>query len=78
MASVYDTDTRIMVFGVAACSPEDQFVKEIGRNLAKERALSKPVNKVVVAHRDKVGEISRRYADQLISKRLKKYVRFGV
>ena len=78
VASVYDTDTRTMTFGVSVCSPKDQFVKEVGRQLAKERALTKPANTVVAIRRSRIRETSKRYANELIANCLKRYVRFGI
>lgn len=68
VASVYDADTNSMSFGVATCSPKDTFNKEIGRNLAEERARNNPKLKIVgIKRRSAVRQISKKYANQLIS-----------
>ena len=73
VASVYDRDTNTMRFGVAICSPEDMFVKEVGRELAKKRAQENPTA-VVGIRRGKVRETSKTHANALINTYLSKYV----
>ena len=72
VASVYDTDTSTMSFGVSVCSPKDQFSKKAGRELAKERALSSK-NKITGIRRGRIRETSRRHANELMSEYLKRY-----
>lgn len=42
IAAVYDEEAKTIKFGLATCSPNDHFVKEIGRTLAQKRAEEAP------------------------------------
>ena len=43
-------DGETWKFGIAKCSPDDQFVRKVGREIAKERAMSKPIVISVTNH----------------------------
>lgn len=73
VASVYDTDTNRMTFGVAVCSPKDVFEKKIGREIALKRA-EESTNAVIVTKRRKIRETSRTHANELIANALSRYV----
>lgn len=73
VASVYDTDTNRMTFGVAVCSPKDVFEKKIGREIALKRA-EESTNAVIVTKRRKIRETSRNHANELIANALSRYV----
>lgn len=74
VASIYDPDTNTMTFGTAICSPKDVFKKEIGRELATKRAKQFPEHTIVGIKRRKIRETSRKYANELIAKHLRRYV----
>ena len=74
VASVWDKDTRIMQFGVAVCSPKDNYKKAIGRQLAYTRALAQPAKRVVLRLKANVRKVSVKYANELIDKYLERYV----
>lgn len=78
VASVYDPVENSMAFGVAVCSPKDVFKKSIGRSVAEERAKNKPVIKVVGLKRNRIREVSKSYANRLISNYLSKNVQFDI
>lgn len=59
-----DDDT--LQFGVARCSPKDQFSKEIGRNLSYKRAINNPVCTIHVPNPLKVSEITHDVAHRLM------------
>jgi hypothetical protein len=75
VASVYDPEKNVMSFGVAVCSPKDIFKKSIGRELALERAKTKPVA-VVSPRRGRIRSVSKRYANEIMSSALSKDVQF--
>ena len=74
VASVYDKDKDMMYFGVSVCSPKDVFKKEVGRKLAYERALHKPVKKIRLTMKSNVRKTSTKYANEIIDSYLQKYV----
>ena len=74
VATVWDTKTDTMTFGTAICSPKDTFVKAVGRDIALKCATVKPEITVKLTKKNKVRETSKRYANQLISQHLEKYV----
>lgn len=74
VAAVYDDITNTMSFGAAICSPKDTFKKSIGRDLAYERATTSPEVIVKIIKRNRTRETSRRYSEELIQSKLKKYV----
>lgn len=74
VASVYDPIANTMRFGVSVCSPEDTFVKKVGRDLAVSRALQSPKVTVIGIRRGKVRETSKKHANALINTYLSKYV----
>lgn len=74
VAAVWDTKTDKMTFGSAICAPADVFKKSIGRDVALKRANEFPEVIVRLTKRNKIREISKRYANQLISQHLSKYV----
>ena len=59
ICGIYDDETDTLSFGLAKCSPKDQFVKSIGREIAYERALNDPICIVKVGDR----RISEVYSD---------------
>ena len=63
-----------MYFGSAVCSPADVFKKSIGRDIAYKRAMEFPEITIRLTRRNRIREISKRYANQLISLHLNKYV----
>lgn len=72
VASVYNTETNMMKFGVAVCSTKDVFKKKLGRQIAEGRARKSKDS--VIALKGKVREVSTRRANELINKYLSKYV----
>lgn len=74
VAAIWDTIKNEIVFGCSICSPKDVFNKATGREVALKRAEKFPEVKVIVAKKNKIGRISKRYADQLIETHLGKYV----
>lgn len=75
VAAIWDTKTDIMTFGTAICSPKDLFNKSVGRSTALKRATEFPEVTVRLTKKNKIREVSKRYANQLISQHLNKYVR---
>ena len=78
VASCYDSVTNTMKFGVAICSPEDQFCRKTGRELAKERALKSPKMTICGIHRKDIVSVSKKYAKELIDKYVGKYVQLDL
>ena len=78
VAAVWNTKTNVMTFGSAICAPADTFKKSIGRDVALKRATEFPEVTVRLAKRNRIREISKRYANQLISQHLNKYVRTDI
>ena len=78
VASVYDPTTNTMTFGSAVCSPKDTFSKSVGRDLAEKRARTNPEVTVKLIKRGKIREVSTRYANDLIERRLSKYVHISL
>lgn len=74
VSAVLDTETDTINFGVAVCSPKDLFKKSIGRELSYKRAVESPECTVKIVKKNRVREISKRYATQLINQYLGKYV----
>ena len=74
VAAIWDTKDDKMTFGSAICSPSDNFKKSIGREVALKRASDFPEISVRLTKRNKIRDVSKRYARQLISKNLSKYV----
>lgn len=48
ICGVFDPEKGILSFGVACCSPQDQFVKAIGRKIAEERARNNPSKRIIL------------------------------
>lgn len=42
IAVVYDNDAHVIRFGLAVCSPLDNFCKSIGKDIATKRAMNDP------------------------------------
>lgn len=78
VAVIWDTKENRMTFGTAVCAPNDIFKKSIGREVALKRASGFPEITIRLAKRNKIREISKRYANELISQHLHKYVRTKV
>lgn len=78
VAAIWDTKTDRITFASAICSPKDLFKKSIGREVAYKRATEFPEVSIRLAKRSKIRDISKRYANQLISQHLNKYVRTEV
>lgn len=74
VAAIWDTKTDKMYFGSAICSPKDAFKKSTGREVALKRATDFPEITVQLTKRNRIREISKRYANQLISQHFNKYV----
>ena len=74
VAAIWNTTTNEITFGSSVCSPKDVFSKAVGREIAFKRANKFPEVKVVVTRKNKIGRISKRYAEQLIETHLGKYV----
>lgn len=77
VASVWYPEERKMVFGSSICAPMDNFKKSVGRELALKRALEFPEIIIKITSRNRISDISKRYADQLISQHSRKNVRFN-
>lgn len=78
IAAIWDTKENKMTFGSAICAPSDVFKKSIGREVAFKRATEFPEIIVRLTKKNKIREVSKRYANQLISQHLHKYVRSEV
>lgn len=78
VASVYDTETNVLAFGYAVCSPKDQFCKKTGREIAYKRALEKPYKQLVGFKRTRVHELSKSYCKTIASDALSKIVGYSV
>lgn len=78
VASVYDSKENTMSFGIASCSPKDTFKKEVGRKLAEDRARINPTLKICKIKRNRIREVSKKYANDLISSYLYKDVQFDI
>lgn len=78
VASIYDPVENTMRFGVAICSPKDTFKKCIGRKLAEDRARIKPSIVIVGIKKGCVRNVSKRYANELISSYISKDVQFDL
>lgn len=78
VAAIWDTEENRMTFGTAVCAPNDVFKKSIGRSVALKRATESPEVTIRLAKKNRVREISKRYANQLISQHLHKYVRTDI
>ena len=57
ICGIWDTEKNTMSFGYAKCSPNDQFVKKIGRELAYNRALEKPIVIVYISENEYVSDV---------------------
>lgn len=75
VAAVWNTKTDEMTFGSAICAPADVFKKSVGRDVALKRAMEFPEVTIRLTKRSKIRDTSKRYANQLISQHLNKYVR---
>ena len=73
VASVYDKDNNSMYFGVAICSPKDNFKKSEGRKIAYERAMNNPNVVVSNIKKNQVHSISKSYANSLIDAEEQKF-----
>lgn len=78
VAAIWDTNTNRMTFGSAICAPADTFKKSVGREVALKRATDFPEVTIQLTKKNRIREISKRYANQLISQHLHKYVRSEV
>lgn len=78
VAAIWDTKTDEMYFGSAICNPKDGFKKSVGREVSTKRAAEFPEITVKLTRRNRIRDISKRYANQLISQHLQKYVRAEV
>lgn len=78
VAAIWDTKEDRMTFGSAICAPGDTFKKSIGREVATKRALDFPEITIRLTKRNRIREVSKRYAQQLISQHLNKYVRTDI
>jgi hypothetical protein len=74
VASIWNPKENKLTFGSAICSPNDTFKKAIGRDIAYKRANQFPEVTVILTKRNKIKDISKRYAKQLIDQHLSKYV----
>lgn len=57
ICGIYDNEANTMSFGVARCSGNDTFVKAIGRNLSRKRAIEKPFRVVKIHPSQKISEV---------------------
>ncbi len=64
ICGIWDTEKNTMAYGAALCSPEDQFVKKTGRELAYIRALEKPITTVYIKD-ESVSETFINYASSI-------------
>jgi len=78
VAAVLDDKEEVLTFGSAICAPGDTFKKSVGREVALKRAKGFPEITIRLTKRSKISEVSKRYANQLISQHLQKYVRADI
>lgn len=78
VATIWDTKTDEMWFGCSICAPADTFKKSIGREVALKRATEFPEIKVKLTKKGKIRDVSKKYANQLISDHLSKYVHTNI
>jgi len=57
ICGIYDNETNTMSFGVARCSRNDTFVKAIGRDLSRKRAMENPFRVVSIHPAQKISEV---------------------
>lgn len=78
VAVIWNTKDDTMTFGSAICAPNDTFKKSIGREVALKRATEFPEITIKLTKKNRIRETSKRYANQLISQHLHKYVRTDI
>jgi len=78
VAAIWDDKQDTITFGAAICAPSDVFKKAIGREVSFKRATDFPEITVKLTKRNRIREVSKRYANELISQHLHKYVRSNV
>lgn len=78
VAAIWDTKTDTLTFASSICAPNDIFKKSVGREVALKRATDFPEVTVKIAKRNRIREVSKRYANELISQHLHKYVRINI
>jgi hypothetical protein len=78
VAAIWDTKQDRMTFAAAICAPNDTFKKSIGREVALKRATEFPEISIRLMKKNRIREVSKRYANQLISQHLHKYVRADI
>lgn len=64
ICSILNRDTNTLRIGWSICSAKDKFVKEVGRQIAYERAKNNP-NKVLTVGKDFNEACSREIRDQI-------------
>ena len=61
IAAVYDDDDHTIKFGLAICMPKDNFNKKVGREIAYNRAITKPFHVI-----NDFDGIRNHYADEVM------------
>lgn len=59
VCGIFDTETKIMKYGVARCSKRDTFKKDFGRRIALGRAQRNPYFETEVEDGVKISELFR-------------------
>lgn len=54
---IYDSDTNVLSIGITICSPNDTFIKDVGKKLAYERAVSNPIMRVNLLKGERVSDV---------------------
>lgn len=72
VCSIYDQTAKTLCFGVARCSPKDNFVKKIGRDISLDRAKTNAIKTLTDVTID-IARVSSLWAKDII-KNYHKYV----
>ena len=57
VCGIYDTDTKELNIGISRCSNKDVFVKSVGKELARNRAETKPIMKLNVMDKETISHV---------------------
>jgi hypothetical protein len=57
ICGIYDNEENTMSFGVTRCSGNDVFIKSVGRELSRKRALETPFKVVKIHPSQKISDV---------------------